>query len=232
MAILMHIRRSADWNSMTTDGLDPSVTNVTKLRNAINIWDDLFALTYFQYRARLKEIASDSWNHYEIIQNPLAISKNDWLVPTDDDDWVSPYLELPDNAEFVHWKPVMYKTISPAIKYIKESNNGRPESNSYAIRGSLIKRLPVKVRQKVICEHQKSLKLAAIYTTPKFLDKTMSIYNVHPGCAHMLKSSKTPQSVRLLFPIGVPSLSKSESWATPYAEQLADLYNLILGSIE
>jgi len=64
----------------------------------ITDWNRLFKLTYFQFRAKLKELSESSFKNVlvfkglEQLQDYLEDPEEAFIVPIDDDDWISPHL--------------------------------------------------------------------------------------------------------------------------------------------
>jgi hypothetical protein len=203
---------------MTYDHLDGQVTNINKLRRAIELWDSCFRISYFQYRHRLKKISTENWP-YPVLNDLSSIQDDDWIVPTDDDDWMSPDLEFPD-ADFVYWPSLRVHSCG----HLEVSSNFDvvPESNAYAVRGRLLNKLNHVDRHKIIQEHQKSIKIASKKHSVVFIDKIFSAYNAHPGCAHILKSIRTKDGIFGLFASPIRKLECG--WANPVVERFLRLY--------
>jgi hypothetical protein len=218
MTILLHVRKTCDWDSMTLDRLDKSVVNTAKLAAGIKAWDSSMAMPYFTYRSKIKKIAESQWKFKTVI-DPMAVDDDDWVIPTDDDDWIDPNLELPD-ALFVHWKSRVCCTVREFSVELTGGVGFKPESNCYAIRGKLFRLLKQEEAKKILCEHQKSLKIASGYCNPVFVDKPFSAYNKHPGCAHVLKSCS---DVRSLFSEDKPDVF-GYGWTWAAFRKFLDVY--------
>jgi hypothetical protein len=204
---------------MCIEDLNPAVTNVIKLKEGIESWNRVAGIPFFTYRQRLKEIASQSWNHYPIATDPRSISDDDWLIPTDDDDWILSGIEFPKQAEYIHWKTLVYQTVRTSSTYVTGEQDNFPQSNAYAIKGSMIKRMSPHLLIRMLTEHQKSLKIARRHGHVEFIPSTLSAYNLHPGCAHVLKSNRRESSVLSLFPKTEPLIELEHYWVRPYASK-------------
>ena len=225
MAVYLHLRKNIDWATADLTQLNPAVTNPVKLRRGIELWDENLGVRYFDYRSSLKQLASDNWSAHRFSVDPI-VGDDDWLVPTDDDDWVSPILDFPRDAEFVHWRSLVVKSISPGGVYVTGEQGKFPESNAYAIKGSLLRRLSEPAKTKIVQEHQKSLKIASEYGAVAYRPEVMSVYNLHPGCAHVLKSIKTKVELHALFMTGTPMV-QSPWWVETYVARFAELYKKV-----
>lgn len=84
------VRRTLAWDdpAAVERDLDPG------FRAKYEAWNATFELPYAAFRARLAEIAAQSWSRVEGVRcTPLAdVPAGDWVIPVDDDDWFAPQL--------------------------------------------------------------------------------------------------------------------------------------------
>ncbi len=138
---------------------------------------------------------------------------DDWIFPTDDDDWSCPTIDLPD-VDFVHWRQVTYSTSRGEVR---ETVGNFPASNSYAVRARFLHELSPEDSGRLLREHQKSLKIASVGKVA-FVDRVLSVYNEHPGCAHLLKSADPTFCKPPECPV---------SWAAPFINRFIEILRLV-----
>ena len=107
--IILLIRRSADYyleNKLTMPSCEDSREFWDNYRpailRAINWWDELFKISYMEFRKRFRRIPAQliADSQFDMVLNHLdwqAIEqlrrlKNTWVVPQDEDDWLDPQL--------------------------------------------------------------------------------------------------------------------------------------------
>jgi len=223
MSVLLYIRKTTDWNSMSLDTLNPAVTNLTKLKAGINVWNNTFKTNYFNYRSQLKEISKSNWSQYNTT-DLSSVNEDSWIAPTDDDDWFGPEISPQENAEFIYWRTLIYVPVSKSSHLNCTDENDQPASNGYAVRGSLFNRMSEEDKIKILQEHQKSLKIAKKYSNLiTFVPQVWSIYNLHPGCAHVLKSVTNKNQLIELFKNEPPE--SPLRWSKTYTDMFCQLYH-------
>lgn len=91
MKTILLIRKTKDYK------LDPHWSNTT--RGKFKLWNETFTIPYFEIRKRLHRIAFQDidkmgfdeifWHYGPKILDYIVSRKDTWVVPIDDDDWLS-----------------------------------------------------------------------------------------------------------------------------------------------
>lgn len=190
-------------------------------------------VSYFEYRRRLKEIAMESWRKVsEVVfhgpwdQFVKLISKDQVVVPTDDDDWFAPQLrnrllELEDGM--LCWQSLCHQTTMAHKLYYRRRKLG---SNEYAATGSLLKKL--NNPERFLHAHGKADVIAQRFGSVQRSSEVLSCYNWHPGSASIL-SNTHPANLKSLFPDhlkdGFPELA-SHPWMIQNFEEFCEVVKL------
>lgn len=236
MKIIIFMRQTEDWAKVTWDTLKPPWTDVSKIDLKYRFpWDRAFNVPYFEYRRRLKEIAMSAWTLDFIHCNPkkLAnkINNDDYVIPSDDDDWFNPAIEdflLNSVEEFVSWDSVVNKMayrfgVVPHKKFNKDIYL---PTNGYAIKGSVIKRASGEQQWKMLMSHTHTDKVIQELGC-SVLDRKdlfLALYNWHIGSMTALIGIQDPLKIMGLLPKNDPvELPKRWEWAEPQFSQAIEL---------
>jgi hypothetical protein len=126
MKTIIYVRHNVDWRGMTFEKFmnqprrfgpgghigDNVLTWFKNHNHILGLWDEIFNLGYFEFRARAKELAETTYQNVDVIKGRDALLKeckkpgNAYIVPIDDDDWIAPHLsQVLDSkkAPLVHW---------------------------------------------------------------------------------------------------------------------------------
>lgn len=132
--------------------------NSKNTRAKINYWNKNFSIPYIEVRKKLFDIAFKNIESFgfdsvfdrvndDVLQKISTLNDDHWIVPVDDDDWISIYLadalrNLNCNERMCHWTCCLFSQNSifegnPNFVEDQMSNRGVMRSCSYAIRPSL-----------------------------------------------------------------------------------------------
>ena len=226
--VIIFIRQTQNWRQIRK----PTVFR--RSWRGINDWNKFLTMPYWEYRHQIKKIALRNWLEMGVrIQfcnlNALRLKDEDYIVPSDDDDWFRS--DLPDKLrdlkhDFVHWRSITHITFSR--HHVREWWKPHLSSNNYAIRGSLFNRLSKKDRNTLAYGHAKSLPLAKKKTTPYKINEVLSCYNWHPGSASVLSRYYDPsKNFNYMFPKEFFPKNFKEFkypfWAAPYAREFCNV---------
>jgi hypothetical protein len=242
MSVYLIVRKTQDWKNSNFDTLTfPSGYRKPEYSPNLlrTVWKKLYRDSYFEFRYNLNKIVATAWKH-PILANNLhdidftelrsAIKEDDWILPTDDDDYFHPNIEefLEQNCknyEIAQWD-VIYNNANILHKVESwEKHHDFTCSNAYAIRGSVFFKLDDKELIRLLVDHGGIIKrfLQHNLSFVKFPNHQMGVYNFHSGSLsfimnHSLKkewpNSPKKNSIKL----------KPEwEWANPQLTQVANL---------
>jgi len=219
MDILICMRKTIDWTALNCDNflsqedcyLSDSITTIAPI---VKKWNEFYGLSYFDYRAKVKEIAQQSLfaTGLPIVSMyDAADCENTLLVPVDDDDWVAPDLkDIVCVKEALIWKFSVYR---PHRIVVKE--NAGWKANNVAILNSGLKRF---LKDNTIDNFGSSTRSRSFFTEYSKIDKCLSVKNHHWGSITYMKNNS--------FPFSSPGKSKMPdefSWAEPLIDQMVEL---------
>lgn len=239
--IIIFLRRTQDWRKVHTVSIQKPFDN-TGIRKGIKEWGETYKISYWEYRHRIKEIAMRSWEDfssnivvgqgYKIVKE---IKDDQFVVPTDDDDWFSPHLRdalLKSNAEFVWWIPLLHRTfIYHALHYWRKDNLC---SNSYAVRGSLLKKLN-NAKKGVQLLHCHGIALNKFREVTDSIETIQngSLYNWHGGSASALSKMRDyGTNINQIFPKQLRNYSGIQDrnpWIIPYFKDFCETIKVVQG---
>jgi len=248
--IHLYLRATEDWSKVTYETIDYWL--FVGHKHLIQMFDETFALTWIEYRRRIKDIAVDNWRYLDV--NVIDIGKrndlsfvndledDDWVLPVDDDDWYHP--EMPEKLrevgrefDYVCWDswvaktalnfdPIhIYKRSNPDLKYVC--------TNAYGIRARFLKTLTQPQKRKLIVNHAKSLAWALEFGCNRALDwrgkiTPLSAYNWHPGSISLLKfNSELHNDFSIVVPSNQPikNFKPDYKWMRPYYDRISKVVN-------
>jgi hypothetical protein len=261
MKIVIYVRHDVDWQGMTFEKFmnQPQTygpgghmwDNVLRWfksnHHILDWWDDMFTWNYFEFRAKVKELAESTLPDTTIIKGHDALleeceNQDDaYIVPIDDDDWLAPnllqFLSSRDEA-VVHWK--MQDMVPPNIR----------------IRHRLFRTCSFAVKKKVVINHPRLKTLLSHHCcTGDYLRKrkhrtiilknTLSMVNRTVASVGRLRSRYVASSKKRgdheqrfkehMFReanriIKMTKSPKRAVWASPYLEQNSLLHRKLLGN--
>jgi hypothetical protein len=189
MKLVIYIKHTQDWLNCSYKDLHfPHVVPHIKL------WNSIYTLPYFEYRAALKEIALENWDKVStnIVTDLNDIEDDDIIIPTDDDDWLHEDLAglVNEDFEFIYWGCLCHNTVDGGIEDWYAHHNTLC-SNNFAFRGHVLRtfsriscdpRDHARVMQVVLAEHNDRM--------VDWRDRHLSCYNYHPGSASVITQRK------------------------------------------
>jgi hypothetical protein len=218
---IIYVRDTVNWKEK----------RITKFQNGsvpsmIRTWDNVFTMSYWDYRDHLKSIALSSWeeasSRIQIMDfKNFEYEDDDYILPTDDDDWVNPSIDIGSDKDVVVWGSIVHKTYVHH-KYTYWPTSRGCCSNNYAIRGSFLRKLPHKQKIKILKHHMSVLKIAGRNGgTVENMSKVHSCYNWHPGSASLAKwpphlPRKIPTNYR---DTNDAVISRQNPWIKPYVRK-------------
>lgn len=230
MKVILFLRRVQDWEN---DSLEDMVftDELPAPHDTVRTWNNTFAIDYFDFRSKLQKISFDNWSHLNAevqIKELHDIQDDDWIVPTDDDDWFHP--DLPDHLLSVDSDVVYWNCLVHQIAYstdLSQWHDFHEEfcTNNYAIRGKYLKLLGFERLFSLLDRHWEVLKLMeAEKPRVQKLEQTLSCYNRHFGGISTLAHCRNDSSKLLSF---VPKKSfeipEEYSWVQEYSDRMFEL---------
>ena len=153
----------------------------------VRLWDDTFPLSFFQVRARLKEIAMGSRadmrgvERIDLAGAATLDAPGAWLVFSDDDDWFAPDLadrlrtETGRGDEVVIWRSLVLRD-----GFERRAVDHYCYTNNYGVRG----RLAAIHCDRFECVAQHWLAqdtISRLAPPTRFIDQPLSVTNRHPA---------------------------------------------------
>lgn len=191
MAALIFLRMTEDWGNASLDTIT-FYKRMDIVKTIIKMWDSRFHIRYFRYRSQVKDIALSQWSLPYVMEIPEDIGDDDWLVPSDDDDWFNPDLSdflKHQKEEYVYWDSLVNMTSVKFRLHKWFDVHNVIGSNNYAIKGSLIKRANEDQKFTLLHNHPESINAARLLGAEvgEHKDKIFSCYNHHPGSLSVLQ---------------------------------------------
>lgn len=167
---LIHVfTNTTDWGCMNYDkfmqqdithlpGSNPQ-KQLRDILNFIQVWDDTYAISFFQFRKELAEIAQGTFDKVGFddtimlsnLFNYLTTIDDCYIMISDDDDWYNPAIgDIIRSCEtdVVSWDDVSIQP--PLVVTLRSSRNGKTLwTNSWAIRKNAYLKIPAKNRHKL-----------------------------------------------------------------------------------
>lgn len=242
MTVRTYLRKTEDWGNLTFEQFKPQASiNNDKIEAAVRLWDQNLLIPYFQYRAMIKSIAESTWKNVftcpdqKFAEVVSSFDDDDFIVPTDDDDWFDDGLyEFLDGisvhmtkADMLEWNCVVHQTIRPANCHHWHDHHNVPCSNNYAVRVRALKKLEPVVQFNMLNQHSKARKYAKDMLCHNS-GVEFSVYNIHPGSAHRLKSVRTPEQLLELFS---PNKPRTTGWIEPLSKRFCDVLGRVYRGI-
>ncbi len=153
--VALVIRRKSDYCLGRSCEFYPGLnTGYFDIQDEISLWDDTFSMPYFDVRKRLHEIAFSDlgslgfdlvFDHIDdqVIERIRRL-EDFWIVPVDDDDWLSPNLvpalkQINSEETMCHWKWLSFSptSIASGVPILQEGSRKGMDalvSCSYAVR--------------------------------------------------------------------------------------------------
>lgn len=230
---IIYLRKTQDWRKERHFKMPGYLKQFgEKPDELIRIWNKAFAIDYFEFRARLKEIAISNWR-LPFITGPIEklfhkLDDNQLILPVDDDDWFHPDLKeiLQDKKEeFIYWEEIenfstFVYTAGPRSRFLKH-----PGSNAYAVRVSFLKKLPRNELLGMLQNHSLSLDIANRHdaSVSENLDFHYSCHNRHPASASSFWDIHDYLDIRKLLPRKFNPLPFQYKWMWEEQRQLFKL---------
>ncbi len=189
-------RQTLDWSTMTVETFRSVSEDFCRLWGKpadyvfrlMQLWNQTFALDYFQTRAALKNIAllniTESDAQFIPYQNYNNIpDSKGFYIFLDDDDWVSPDIatvlsaQSPETEQALLWRTVSVGSPQQEHPVFVWGLNGRCMTNNYAVSGVWLDHLQ-KISQ--VAQHAAAEKTLANFAAVKQLDAALTVSNKSP----------------------------------------------------
>ena len=235
MKVYLYLRNTEDWDNLKD--IEDATFWVKGRHGNVRHWNHWCSLSWFEYRQRLKEICFGAIESLEIpllyfgmkgSQQAISVMEDDdFVVPTDDDDFFHPDIEqfVLDNSDcdVLLWDSVVNQSVCHYGLHKYSKFHSIAGTNSYALRGSYLKHKTEASMTKhgAVIEQAKKLK-----ANIKDLRQTheMSCYNWHPGSMSAINAFRDYLDFPKLFPRNKPlSLPSHWQWLEPWYGQVIDL---------
>ena len=228
--------RSVIYVRDTTDWLQGRMTKFQDNRHVcdkIYEWNQLFSMSYWEYRHVIKEITVSNWqdtkNRVHVMDfEHLEVAEDEYVLPTDDDDWFCPEMQLDTDADIVVWNSIVYRTAMHK-SYSIWFSKALPCTNNYAVRGSFLSKLSQEDRYAILSHHMSVFRIKNKYKAKlRRLDATYSCYNWHPGSA---SSARFVPKLHEAIALGKPHnavIANANPWVKPYVKR----FDAVLGQIK
>ena len=217
-----------------------------KHRYIISTWNRTFKVSYFDFRAKLKDLAETTFADVTVIRGieelrKECLSEEDaYLVPIDDDDWISPKLESvlsKQQTTVVAWRMGRL----PESKSTQKQTSAYPArfvSCNYAFRKSFVQQHPK--MQRLLYYHDscrryaKSLKLdcTRLGLMLTYSNKSLaSLTNLYTLWHESRKSGKLAANMKLTAMTLATTEQDRNIWNQEYINKNAELHAQLFGPI-
>ena len=212
-----YLRITEDWGSVTMDDLQYWENENAEKHTNVPYFNRWCALSWFEFRRRIKEIATNSWKRqglsvlqFDFMQDHLLadfVEDDDFVISTDDDDWFHPDLvEIVEKEgkdhDIVLWDSMVFRSAGYyQLHSYYQHHPHIPCSNGFAIRGSYGRRAHEDYHG-IFCHgyvmdiaRKTNARVKDLRT-----DKPWSLYNWHPGSMSVLNGIKDYMDIPKLLP--------------------------------
>jgi hypothetical protein len=179
------VRETENWKDLTSEGYLSRLKESRFLPaiDKIKCWDSYFSISYVKWRAELKRIAQATWQESQL--KPISNLEDswDWLVVTDDDDWLHPQLidyisPLTEGVDFIYWDAWRYDFVLG-----KEDFSPHVIKNTIPSNGCAIKRnCPDLVKKSILTSSNITKPIREHLPLAKKQNNKLSMWLRHPGC--------------------------------------------------
>jgi hypothetical protein len=242
MAVYLIVRQTQDWKNSNFGSLTfPSGYRKPEFNSNIlrTVWKQLYRDSYFEFRHSLNQIVMTAWKQPIIAKNlhsidlrelRSTIKEDDWILPTDDDDYFHPNIEEflkenCDNYEIAQWDVIcnninIFHEVESWTKY-----NDFPCSNAYAIRGSVVPKLDDKELIRLFVDHGGIMKRFLHHNLSfiKFPHHQMAVYNFHSGSLSFIMNHSVTKDWQNSTQQNLVKLKPEWEWANPQLTQITNL---------
>lgn len=236
--VVILVRSTADYNNMNDESFGSQVydaykpkieLHITSQNESPKLWSETFHIDYFKYRSEIVRIADQARRATGCFVISGVDEFIEWyqqpgesiLVPTDDDDWVSPDIgQLAFDQPLARWPEYILGTINRPKLYITEKKFG---SNNWAIKKSFLKNLDDKqARHITLLSHKHAVKFFGDAKDVTDLKQIFSVYNRHVGSlTHLRNVCESKETLHR--PICEHYTAPSEiAWCQTYINQLTN----------
>lgn len=232
--IYLYLRCTEDWANVTCEALGKKRFK----KDGVSIFNKAFDLDWFEYRRRFKEIATSMWRSPHVSSSCDFLNDDDWLLPTDDDDWHHPSIIEKigqiSGYDYICWDAYTIKMVQNHGIYLYELPKRESiASNAYAIRVGFLKNLHTLL---ILNAHNDSRHLA-LQAGGRILDwrgsGALSAYFWHLGSISFLNRIQREglsRHLRKFIPVNKPIKIKShQQWLEPGYSQIVSLTKLLCG---
>jgi hypothetical protein len=210
----------------------------------IKQWDKTFAISYFEFRHTLQQIALKSIEGARLevvrgvnkIEDLLARSGDFWIIPIDDDDWLSPKVaRLSRRRRFtvISWNVHQFQ--SYRMKFMRQKL--RFSTNASALRKSNLMNFSLPEIKYALSYHGRGVTSIIIkskggYKNVPHIKQKLGIIVRHPACLSF-NSHISPYAIYNFKPYAIYNFKKMQLphdavWAISYIKQLKELYAKML----
>ena len=237
MRVILCLRFTRDWKNIDINNLLDQSNPFYKCYNFfknIKIWKRHINPNYFEYRAKLKDIAMSQWTlpWFDYNDNFLEnLNDDDIVVPIEDDDWFHPDIEKfliknSKNYDYGCWNAIVNNTSNEFNIHDWHRFHDEICTNSYSFRVSFLRSQNQELVNDLIKNHYTTLNIAKSMNL-KIMDcrdSIMSVYNRHPGSHSILNHIVREEGFFSLFPKNKPmAVPHCYKWAASGIELVRDL---------
>jgi hypothetical protein len=259
MKTILFVRHNIDWRAMTMDKFmgqslrgapgDPTgnaLRWIKKNRYILSIWNKTFRINYFDFRAKIKDLAETTFADIPVIRGPEQLreeclkDEDAYLAPIDDDDWISPKLEDVLSKQLttvVAWG--MGRT--PGARSTNKQFSGYPKrflSCNYAFRKSFIQQRPKMQRflyYHDLCRRyarQQKLDCTTHWRLLTYTNKTLASLTTLYALWHKSRRPKKLEANMKRAAIKFATIRQfREIWTQEHFNKSAELHAQLLGPI-
>lgn len=192
--VVVYVRSDVDWESLNEENFfsqerrAPGISDeyLQKFFVGIQLWNQLYDMSFFEYRRRLRDISAINFDRivgldavvrsFETLQRMRWSKEPTWVLPIDDDDWYHPELANicrendPNIHHFLYWPTIRLIPVQATDDDEPEYSPQKPFenykfllTNMYAVSNSGIQAVPGLERQGVLTHHGRSIQTVKKY---------------------------------------------------------------------
>lgn len=245
--IIIVVRSNTDWKRMTIerlfqdnphfDRLKAKATEIQKYKDYIEVWNDKFNISFFEFRHEIKLLSEKNWCNlesiYAIIKDANLARKlidkigHCIILPTDDDDWYHPNLTAEiDQIKFnsLTW-PIAVHSSNLNHVFVRKDDY---LTNNYAISKPGWNTLTDK--RKSLVKHVLDRKLFS--SSGIQIDSCLSAWNRNMTSFSWIRRWKEKGiealERKVKFNTRRKSMLPEAAWIEPFANQMTKLYQELL----
>lgn len=243
--LIIYVRCTEDWHNYSCASLLSKVGKdlktgfflnrdlANKLVDKINYWDKLFSVKYFDYRAKLKSIATETYGDnkicYSFDELEDIVKDEDFICPCDDDDWFRPdiYKSITkhmNDVDFLQWDQIVHITHEFGPHRWSQYHSGI-SSNNYCVKGKSLMGIDRQDRMTLLHSHTKADEICnrSNWSTKQINNDLMSCYVWTIGSVSFMCDRDVSNFYKKIQEHTI--VNEDMKWTQKYYDELIKIHN-------